>query len=100
MRLGIPPTFKLGVGAYVIQKRPVAHGINRIDVTAPYLFIATVSPIRLVVLADYVAHQVDALQFYRVQSECSWQYVLIYIKTEIFNPLFFSKSYLAVTMLP
>lgn len=47
----------LDVHTYVVQKRTVAHRINWVDVTPPYLLVAAVTPARLIMLADDVADQ-------------------------------------------
>ena len=46
----------------IAQERPVAHRIDRTDVSPPHLLVATIPPARLVVLLDDRAHKVDPFQ--------------------------------------
>lgn len=55
----------LDVHTYVVQKRTVAHRINWVDVTPPYLLVAAVTPARLIMLADDVADNLILLNVFR-----------------------------------
>ena len=68
MPFGIPPPFQFGIDTDVVEERPVAHGIDRVDVPPPHLFVAAVPPTRFVMFADYTAHQVDSPQCVLVES--------------------------------